>query len=229
MKQIPLLALLVACCMSPFEKAKAQTKNVLQLDQYKKITADQLEAAARQSASDPSKESTWPTLRPEDIQGAQLIDLKNEATPVVFASVVRRDGEAVGVLAGYPVRGGVFNVYYSFEGSRDSKYPGLGVYLINGTRLGSVIFNEEGSGRVVPVENTEVARRGFWQWLACTGDCVGDAQIACNSNAQCAILLISTNIGGSAIGAGPIGTVSIAMACGIACTANSSIDLLPAF
>lgn len=197
---------------------------IIGLSDYQAVTARQLQEIAK--AVSPERRSAV-LVTEADLQATRAVPSGLDAVPVIYFTPVIRENMVQAFVAGYPLKGSVLNVY--FKVSDPSRVFSDGeVFRLNGEKLGAIKFDEKGAGHV-ELASAETQRNGLLAWLNCVGECIGDANYACNSNPKCALLMVAANVGGSALGAGPLGYISLGMACGGACTSNVNLDLVPGY
>ena len=207
---------------------------LLTVDEYKKIslaTINKLPNSYVQHRS--SSEENFPTIREQDFHNTFIHEQLNSNNEIIkaYATPIIRDNEQVAEIVGYLVPDRrILNIVYTYE-QLETNYWKLNVYYIDGTKIG-IYKIREGIVEDVTVEPegeegtpAEQAR----SWWGCTKECVSDAHIACYMDKHCMTMLLIANVGGTGTSFGGQGSLSISVACGIACAGNRNLDLLPQY
>lgn len=219
--------LIVSC------KKENLSEATLTLDKYKKITLNEVKKVSNSTDQSRTTEDFFPTIREQDFHNTFIHEQLGNNNEIIqaYATPIIRDNNQVAEIVGYLVPDNrILNIVYTYE-ELGTNYWKLNVYYIDGTKIGTYKIRE-GIVEDVTVEPegeegtpAEQAR----SWWGCTKECVSDAHIACYMDKHCMTMLLIANVGGTGTSFGGQGSLSIGVACGIACARNTNLDLLPQY
>ncbi len=233
--QILLFSLCMLFTLSCKKENSSKTEKDIMLERYKVATAKSI--ASNVSRHPFSLETTegCPNVTEADLAGTFIWEQKdrNGDDGYVFVTPIYRNEEIIADMVGYVTDDNrILNAINIVKPISDNR-SNYDVYYINGTKLStSIVDNEEGKIIETTIEtnipeNTPEGQARTWK--ECTSDCISDCHIACYQDKECMKLLLFTNVGGTGTTIGGQGTLSIAIACGIACMKNKKMDLLPQY